>query len=254
VSTLQVAIVTGGSRGIGKAVALRLAALGYRVLVVGRDADTVAAAVAEIGAAGAGSVSGFVGDVADETTAAGYTDACIERYGTITAFLNNAGYEGTLGPIESQSVADFDRIVAVNLRGAFLGLRSVIPVMKAAGHGRIVNVSSQAGLRGVAGCGAYAASKHGIIGLSRSAALELAGAGVAVNVVCPGPTATSMIARVEHAMAAAGEDPAAIAQHIPSGRYGTRDEIAQALTWLLTESPVHLTGAVVPVDGGMTAA
>lgn len=250
----QVAIITGGSAGIGRAVALRLARLGHAVLIVGRDPGRLREALSELHQVGDASSSYVVGDVADEQTAERYTADCMERYGRVSAFLNNAAYEGTMGPVETHALADFDRVVAVNLRGAFLGLRSVIPVMKRAGAGRIVNVSSQAGLRGVAGCAAYAASKHAIVGLSRSVALEVARDGIAVNVVCPGPTATGMIARVERAVSAAGGDTAGIAAGIPTGRYGTAGEVAGPLTWLLSEAPDHLTGAVMAVDGGMTAA
>lgn len=253
-SDRRAAIITGGSAGIGKEVALRLAGLGWDVLVVGRDARRLRETVAELDEAGDGSSSYVAGDVAEQATAERYAATCVERYGRISALLNNAAYEGAMGPVEAHPPDDFDRIVAVNLRGAFLGLRSVVPVMKDAGGGRIVNVSSQAGLRGVAGCAAYAASKHAIVGLSRSVALELARDRIAVNVLCPGPTDTAMIARVEHAVVAAGGDSAAIAAGIPTGRYGTPGEVAGSLLWLLSEAPVHLTGAVIAVDGGMTAA
>jgi NAD(P)-dependent dehydrogenase (short-subunit alcohol dehydrogenase family) len=248
------AIITGASAGIGKAVACRLAALDWSVLLVGRDDATLSKVVEEVAESGGGQVSGFVGDVSDERTAAGYTAACLDRYGAIDAFLNNAAYEGALGPVEDAPVDDFDRLVAVNLRGAFLGLRQVVPVMKRAGCGRIVNVSSQAGVRGVAGCAGYSASKHAVIGLSQSVALEVARDGISVNVVCPGPTDTTMIARVEAAVSASGGDPASIAKGIPNGRYGRPDEVASSMVWLLADCPPHLTGAVVSIDGGMTAA
>lgn len=248
------AIITGASGGIGKAVARRLAALDYAILLVGRDAARLLELVGELADSGSGQVSAFVGDVADDATAEGYAAACLDRYGAIDAFLNGAAYEGGFGPVEDTSVEDFDRIVAVNLRGAFLGLRQVIPVMKRAGRGRIVNVSSQAGVRGVPGCAAYAASKHGVIGLSQSVAVEVAADGISVNVVCPGPTDTGMIVRVENAVAAAGGDPKSIAQGIPDGRYGRPDEVASSAVWLLAECPAHMTGTVVAVDGGMTAA
>jgi NAD(P)-dependent dehydrogenase (short-subunit alcohol dehydrogenase family) len=245
--------VTGASGGIGKAVASRLAALGYALLLVGRNKARVAHAVDEVSDTGARHVSGFVGDVAEEQTAEAYAQACIDRYGGIDAFLNGAALEGPVGPFEKCSSREFDRLVAVNLRGAFLGLRTVIPVMKRAGSGRVVNVASQAGMRGVPGCAAYSASKHAVIGLSQSVALEVAGHGIAVNVVCPGPTGTEMIARVEAAISRAGGDPASIAAGIPDGRYGEPGEVAHLIAWLLSDSPTHLTGAVLPVDGGMTA-
>jgi NAD(P)-dependent dehydrogenase (short-subunit alcohol dehydrogenase family) len=249
----EVVIVAGGTAGMGKAVALRLAALGHSVLVVGRSLDRVSETVAELTAAGAHDASGYAGNVAEDGTAEAYTAACLERHGPVTALLVAAGTEGPMGPVESLMPRSFDDVVAVNLRGTFLALRAVVPLMKHAGRGRIVTVSSQAGLRGVAALSAYSASKHAVIGLSRSVALEVAGDGIAVNVVCPGPTDTAMIARVERAVTAAGGEAAAIAGQIPTGRYGAPDEVAQTITWLLTASPAQLTGAVVPVDGGLTA-
>jgi 3alpha(or 20beta)-hydroxysteroid dehydrogenase len=248
------AIITGATGGIGKAVARRLAALDYSMLLVGRDAARLSEVVGDLAGARCGQVAGFVGDVADDATAEGYTAACLDRYGAIDAFLQSAAYEGEFGPVQDTSAQDFDRLLAVNLRGTFLGLRRVVPVMQRAGRGRIVNISSQAGVRGVPGCAAYAASKHGVIGLSQSVALEVAGDGISVNVVCPGPTDTGMIARVEVAVSAAGLDPASIVQGIPTGRYGRPDEVASSVAWLLTECPAHMTGTVVAVDGGMTAA
>jgi 3alpha(or 20beta)-hydroxysteroid dehydrogenase len=253
VAPRQAAIITGASGGIGKAVARRLAALDYSILLVGRDAARLSEVIGDLADSGCGQVSGFVGDVADDATPEGYTAACLDRYGAIDAFVQSAAYEGEFGPVQNASVEDFDRLVAVNLRGAFLGLRQVIPVMTQAGRGRIVNISSQAGVRGVPGCAAYAASKHGVIGLSQSVALEVAGHGISVNVVCPGPTETGMIARVEAAVSAAGGDPASIVAGVPAGRYGHPDEVASSVVWLLAECPAHMTGTVVAVDGGMTA-
>ena len=147
---------------------------------------------------------------------------------------------------------EFDRTMAVNVRGVFLGLRHVIPAMRRRGGGAIVNVSSQAGLRGVPELSAYSASKHAVIGLTRAAALENVREGISVNTVCPGPTDTRMMRAIEETVERQGGDPSGFAERIPIGRYGRPEEIAALVVWLLAEAPAFLTGAVLPIDGGMT--
>jgi NAD(P)-dependent dehydrogenase (short-subunit alcohol dehydrogenase family) len=193
-----------------------------------------------------------VADVAEESAVAGYVRACEERYGGVDVFFNNAGYEGVISAIDDYPVEDWDKVFAVNARGVFLGLRAVIPAMRRRGGGSIVNTSSQAGLRGVPNLSAYSASKHAVVGLSRAAALETAREGIRVNCVCPGPTATRMMRDIEWTVKAAGGDPSRFVERIPVGRYGEPGEIAELVTWLLLDAPAFLTGAVLPIDGGMT--
>jgi NAD(P)-dependent dehydrogenase (short-subunit alcohol dehydrogenase family) len=248
---MTVAIVTGGGGGIGRAVSVGLGARGVQVLVVdleGARADETVAAVAEAG----GTASSLVADVTDAEAVIGYVSECERRYGGVDAFFNNAGYEGAIAEIVDYPVDEFERTMAVNVRGVFLGLRAVIPAIRRRGGGAIVNVSSQAGLRGVPNLSAYSASKHAVIGLTRGVALEVARDSIRVNAVCPGPTDTRMMRNIEEVVRGQGGDPAAFLERIPVGRYGRPEEIAGSAVWLLLDAPAFLTGAVLPVDGGMT--
>jgi NAD(P)-dependent dehydrogenase (short-subunit alcohol dehydrogenase family) len=244
------AIVTGAAGGIGEATSLALAARGASVLAVDLDevgAERTAAAVVESG----GSAAAVRADVTDPAAVAAYVDECERRYGGVDAFFNNAGYEGAIAEIPDYPLEEYERTMAVNVRGVFLGLKHVIPAMRRRGGGSIVNVSSQAGLRGVANLSAYSASKHAVIGLTRGAALEVA-PDIRVNCVCPGPTDTRMMRGIEEVVRGQGGDPSTFVERIPVGRYGRPEEIAEFVAWVLLESPPFLTGAVLPIDGGMT--
>ena len=246
----RVAIVTGAAGGIGRAAALALAARGASVLSVDLDeagAEQTAAAVTEAG----GTASAVRADVTDPEAVAGYVAECERRYGGVDAFFNNAGYEGAIAAIPDYPLDEFERTMAVNVRGVFLGLKHVIPAMRRRGGGSIVNVSSQAGLRGVPNLSAYSASKHAVIGLTRGAALEVA-PDIRVNCVCPGPTDTRMMRDIEDVVRGQGGDPSAFVERIPVGRYGRPEEIAELVAWVLLDAPPFLTGAVLPIDGGMT--
>jgi NAD(P)-dependent dehydrogenase (short-subunit alcohol dehydrogenase family) len=143
-------------------------------------------------------------------------------------------------------------VLAVNLRGAFLGLKHVVPIMRTQGEGAILNTASQAGVRGVPGLSAYVASKHAVVGLSQGIALEVAAAGIRVNCLCPGPTNTRMMDDISDAVRAAGGDPASFVDRMPVGRFGEPAEIADVAAWVLSEAPPFMTGAVLTVDGAMT--
>jgi NAD(P)-dependent dehydrogenase (short-subunit alcohol dehydrogenase family) len=182
----------------------------------------------------------------------GYVAAAIERYGRIDAFFNNAGIEGVIATVEHYPVDTFDQVLAVNLKGAFLGLKHVVPVMRTQGDGAILNTASQAGVRGVPGLSAYVASKHAVVGLSQGVALEVADAGIRVNCLCPGPTNTRMMADIEDAVRAAGGDPQNFVDRMPVGRFGEPGEIADVAAWALADAPAFMTGAVLTVDGAMT--
>jgi NAD(P)-dependent dehydrogenase (short-subunit alcohol dehydrogenase family) len=251
VSSDPAAIVTGGGGGIGRAASLALAAGGARVLVVDLDGSRAEETVAAVGEAG-GTASAVVADVTDAEAVAGYVRECERLYGGVDAFFNNAAYEGAIAEIPDYPLDEFERTMAVNVRGVFLGLQHVIPALRRRGGGAIVNVSSQAGLRGVPNLSVYSASKHAVIGLTRAAALELARESIRVNAVCPGPTDTRMMRDIEEVVRTHGGDPSAFAERIPLGRYGQPAEIAALVAWLLLEAPPFLTGAVLPIDGGMT--
>jgi 3alpha(or 20beta)-hydroxysteroid dehydrogenase len=245
-----VAIVTGAAGGIGEATSLALAARGATVLAV--DVDEVGAERSASAVVAAGGTAAAVrADVSDPDAVAEYVGECERRYGGVDAFFNNAGYEGAIAEIPDYPLEEYERTMAVNVRGVFLGLKHVIPAMRRRGGGSIVNVSSQAGLRGVANLSAYSASKHAVIGLSRGAALEVA-PDIRVNCVCPGPTDTRMMRGIEAVVRGQGGDPSSFVERIPAGRYGRAEEIAELVAWVLLDAPPFLTGAVLPIDGGMT--
>ena len=245
------AIVTGGGGGIGRATSIGLAARGFGVVVVDLDADAARGTVGAVEKAGGVAVA-VEADVTDDAGVAAYVRECEERFGGVDGFFNNAAYEGVIAAIPDYPLEEFDRTMAVNVRGVFLGLRHAIPALRRRGGGAIVNVSSQAGLRGVPELSAYSASKHAVIGLTRAAALENVRDGIRVNAVCPGPTDTRMMRAIEETVERQGGDPSGFVERIPIGRYGRPEEIAALVVWLLVDAPAFLTGAVLPIDGGMT--
>ena len=247
-SAERVAVITGGAGGIGAATGERLAARGFAVLVVDRDEAAAAVAAERIGAG----ATACAADVSSEDDVRDYVAAAMDRYGRIDAFFNNAGIEGAIANVEDYPVDVFDQVLAVNLRGIFLGLKYVVPVMRAQGSGVILNTSSQAGVRGVPGLSAYVASKHGVVGISQGVALEVAAAGIRVNCLCPGPTETRMMEDIKQAVRDAGGDPQNFVDRMPVGRFGEPGEIADVAAWALADAPPFMTGAVLTVDGAMT--
>ena len=247
----RAAIVTGGGGAIGRQTALALAGRGFAVVLADVDGDLARASVAAVRDAG-GTASAEALDVGDDAAMAACVAACEERHGGLDAFFNNAAIGGPIAPLTEYPIDAFDQVMAVNVRGVMLGMRHAIPALRRRGGGAIVNVSSQAGLRGVPGLCGYSASKHAVIGLTRGAALEVAGEGIRINAVAPGPTDTAMMRGIEDDVRAQGGDPAGFVERIPVGRYGRPEEIAAVVAWLLADAPHFLTGAVVPVDGAMT--
>lgn len=250
----KVAVVTGGGGGLGRAAALAFARTGARVCVVDVDADGGNQTVASARAMGGEAI--FVrADVSQSADVQAYVAAALGAFGRIDIFFNNAGIEGKLAPVAECSEDNWDRVIAVNLRGVFLGLRYVLPVMLEQKSGSIINTASGAGTFGAPGMAAYAASKHAVIGLTRSAAGEVARKGVRVNVVCPGPIDT----RMQHAINAmvSPDDPdVAKARNLarnPMGRYSTPEEVAQVVLFLASDAASYVTGAAYLVDGGRTA-
>ena len=250
---VRAAIVTGGGGGIGRATAVQLAQAGFRILVVDLDEIAARETVAAVNAVG-GTASSLRADVASEEQCLAYVAACEERYGGVDGFMNNAGIEGPAARIEHYPVEELDRVLRVNVRGVFLGLKAVLPAMRRRGGGSIVNVSSQAGLRGIRGYSGYSASKHAVLALAKSAALETARDGIRVNSICPGPTDTRMMDDIGEVVRAGGGDPSVFLDGIPIGRYGHPQEVAALAAWLIAEAPPFLTGATISIDGGGTAA
>jgi NAD(P)-dependent dehydrogenase (short-subunit alcohol dehydrogenase family) len=242
----KVAIVTGAAGGIGSAVAQRLSEEGARLVLVDLDGDAAEKVASDL----PGDAIGVGADVSTEGGVHSYTDAAVERFGSLDLVHLNAGWSGKLVPFAEVDVVDFDRLIAVNLRGVFLGLREAILRMTSQGTGgSIVATSSGLGLGGGQHWGPYAASKHAVLGLVRSAALDHARVGIRINAICPGYTDTAML-RPTEAMVGPGAR-AMLENSVPLGRYGTPAEAAATVAWLLSDESSYTTGAHLSVDGGV---
>ncbi|HEX6122934.1 MAG TPA: SDR family oxidoreductase [Ktedonobacterales bacterium] len=245
----KVALITGGGSGIGKATALAFARAGARVVVADMAAEPGAATAREIQGAGGEAIFAPV-----EVTRASEVEAlvarAVEAYGRLDCAFNNAGIGGALGTVADCDEENFDRVVAVNLKGVFLCMKYELRQMLEQGGGAIVNTASAAGLVGAQGIPAYAASKHGVVGLTKTAALEVAKQGIRVNAVCPGWIQTPMLGDL------GGDNPrfeAGIVRYHPIGRLGAPEEVAAAVLWLCSDAASFVTGANLSVDGGLTA-
>jgi NAD(P)-dependent dehydrogenase (short-subunit alcohol dehydrogenase family) len=245
------ALITGGGGGIGRATALAFAREGARVAVSDAVAETAAETVAMINAAG-GQAMSLVTDVTDTAQVASMIKAVVAAYGRLDCAFNNAGIAGYQVDAAGKkthewSEAAFDRMIAVNLKGVWLCMAAELPQMVAQGGGAIVNTGSIAGLVGLRTSSAYVAAKHGVIGLTRTAALEYAENNIRVNAVCPGYIRTRM---TEDTMRRRGEELMAL---VPFHRMGTPDEIAEMVVWLCSDRASYVSGAAYNVDGGYMA-
>jgi NAD(P)-dependent dehydrogenase (short-subunit alcohol dehydrogenase family) len=250
----KVALITGAGNGIGRAAALGFASRGAKVVVVDRDQAAGEATVGILRQQG-GDAHFVAADVTQSTDVQNYVKLALEKYGSIDCFYNNAGIEGSVAPTHQYDEDMFDRVMAVNVKGVFLGLRHVLPVMLKQGSGSVVNTASVAGLVASPGMPAYVASKHAVIGLTKTAAGEVARSGVRVNCVCPGPIDTRMIHSLESMLNP--DDPSSVGDryqsNIPIGRYGTAEEVANLVIFLSSSLASNITGAQYVVDGGRTA-
>jgi NAD(P)-dependent dehydrogenase (short-subunit alcohol dehydrogenase family) len=245
----RVALVTGGASGIGRATALQLAGAGASVMVADLDPVAGAAVVAEI-AAGGGWAAFVTADVAEPEPVRAMVAAVVEEFGRLDVAVNNAGTPGTYKPLTEQSLDDWQRTVGINLTGTFLCLQAEIPAMVDTGGGAIVNVASAAGLIGFANLPAYVASKHGVVGLTKSVALEYARRHIRVNAVCPGNVHTPML---EGFVGGDLEALSGMGKMTPIGRLAAPDEIAEAIVWLCSDAASFVTGHALAVDGGVLA-
>lgn len=239
----RVALVTGAGSGIGRGSALAFAAAGAAVVVSDIVPGWAEETVSQIRLAG-GEASFVRADVTVAAEVAALVAAAVERYGRLDYAHNNAGIEGAGGSLLDYPEEVFDRVLAVNLKGVWLSMKYEIPRMLAQGGGAIVNTASVAGLRGSPGLFAYGASKHAVVGMTRSAAREFRDRGIRVNAVCPGLIDTPMVER--------GFDPdqLAILLRRQMGRLGTPEEVARAVVWLCSDAAAFVTGVALPVDGG----
>ena len=243
----KTALVFGGTAGIGRSAALAFASAGANVVISGLGAADGEEVEAE--ARGKGVQAVFMeADVTRESEVKAVVSRAAERFGHIHAAVNNAGIEGRFGPVHELTEADFDRIISVNLKGIWLGLKYEIPHMLAHGGGAIVNTSSSAGVTGIANVAVYTASKHGVVGLTKATALELAQARIRVNAIAPGPVNTGLLKR----MVGGHIDLSVIAEHVPMRRISEPQESAQAILWLCSDAASFITGHTLVVDGGLT--
>lgn len=252
------AVVTGAGSGIGRAVTLRLAAAGARVLAVDlrRDAaEAVADEAKSVASEAGGQVAAHEADVTDAEQVRGYAERAVAEFGNLRLFHNNAGVEGVHKDIADTSEDEWHAIMAINLHSLFYGLKYVLPRIKDAGGGAVVNTGSILSFKAAPGRSDYVVSKHAVLGLTRSAASEHAKDGIKVNCICPGPIETPLMERSERLVNP--DDPGferrRFEEGTPIGRYGAPEEVAELVAFLMSPRVPYMTGAAVTIDGGILA-
>lgn len=246
----KVVLVTGGASGMGRATAVALARAGAKIAIADVNGQGGEETLGLTLAAG-GDAFFAACDVSSAAQVEALVNQTVKKFGRLDCAANIAGIEGKWADrIAEASEENFDRVIAVNLKGVWLCMKYEVAQMIKQGGGSIVNLASAAGLVGNPGSAAYGASKHGVVGLTKTVALEYARQGIRVNTVCPGAIETPMLSRIFDAIPRHG---ARMAEIEPVGRLGTADEIAAAILWLCSEQSSFVTGAAIPVDGGLTA-
>ncbi len=248
----KVAIITGGAGGIGSQAGKLFVQEGAKVLLVDLNEDALKQAAQTIGSDAVGYCAA---DVTQPDQTQQYVQAAVDRFGGVDILLANAGIEGEVKPITDYSIETFDKVIAVNVRGVWLGLKYAAPEIEKRGGGTIVITSSVAGVRGTAGISAYITSKHAVIGLMRTAALEMASKGIRVNTVNPAPIETRMMRSLEAGFQPddPGQAKEGFAAMLPLHRYGSPEEVAGMMLFLASDESRYCTGGVYMVDGGMSA-
>ena len=253
-SSGKVAVVTGAASGIGLAISQRLATEGASVVLVDLAGTAVQQAADNLVASGAQALA-VAADVTSRADVEHDVQAAVAAFGGIDFFFNNAGILGQVGPFTECPDELFDRVMAVNVKATWMGMKLVAPVLISRGGGSIVNTASIAGLRGSPGLLAYSVSKHAVVGMTRSAAAELAPRGVRVNAICPAPIDTPMGQLLEQGFSPGSPQVfrERMIGRIPMARYGSAQEVAAMAVFLCSPDASYLTGGVFPVDGGATA-
>jgi NAD(P)-dependent dehydrogenase (short-subunit alcohol dehydrogenase family) len=249
-------LITGAASGFGRLAAERFAEEGAKLALQDISPEGLAETCERVASRG-GEVAVLAGDVSDEAHAKALVGLAVKSFGRLDIALNNAGIGASLAALPEIAAETFDRIMAVNARGVFLGMKYQIPEM-AKGGGAILNTASAAGLIGAGFLGAYAASKHAVVGLTRAAADECARHNIRVNAICPSFAATPMVEQLADAMAAERnltreQSFARIASRVPMRRVGTPEEIVQAMLWIVAPENSFMTGQAIAIDGGLTA-
>lgn len=245
----QTVLLTGSTGGIGQATARRFHAEGARLVLVDLDLDGLRAQARALGPG----VSIYDADVSDGSRAQAILDEVLQRHDRIDVGVLNAGIEGRIAPLEEQTVQDFDRVMAVNVRGVFVWLAGLMRAMRARQGGAITVTSSVGGLIGSRQLGPYVASKHAVVGLMKTAALEGAAAGIRVNAINPGPVATRMMDAIDSARGELLQARQRNAQAMPLGRYGTPEEVAAMIAYVSSQEAGFVTGTTLVMDGGLMA-
>jgi NAD(P)-dependent dehydrogenase (short-subunit alcohol dehydrogenase family) len=247
--TGKVALVTGGASGMGFATAKAFAQAGAVVVIADINGAAAQAAADELASSGA-RVLAIACDVEDEESVKAMVEKTVETFGRLDAAFNNAGVQSTATETADLDGAEFDRVVGINLRGLWACMKYELIQMRKQGSGAIVNCSSLGGLVGVPGRGAYHAAKHGVLGLTKSAALEYASRGIRINAVCPGIIDTPMVAGMKENETEAMD---ILMEQVPARRLGTAEEIAEPVLWLCGPGSTFVIGHALAVDGGYTA-
>ncbi|NMF96370.1 SDR family oxidoreductase [Aromatoleum toluolicum] len=251
----KVVLITGAASGLGRATALQLAQEGAKLAIVDRNGAALEETQGALRAAAPNvEILAIAADVADEQAVRGFVDQTVARFGAIDGFFNNAGIEGKQNPTEDYGIDEFHKVVAVNLDGVFVGMKYVLQAMHRQGYGAIVNTASVGGIRGVGNQAGYAASKHGVVGLTRNAGVEYGQFGIRINAVAPGAIMTPMVEGALRQIG--GDDWEAVGREYvsvnPMKRLGRPEEVAYVVAFLLSDQASFINATVIPIDGGQS--